>query len=117
MYSSFIVKEIRSSDKKMKPEELQQILILSNEEAALLIETQNPVFMGQKITIFVETNDEKVKSSNEFSLSVEFATELPVFDLSDLEVQPMTCTETDKGWTMVLPEIKNPMDLQYEVSM
>ena len=68
----------------MRLEELREILILFNEEAALLIETINPVFMGQKITIFVQTNDEKVKSSNEFSLTVEFATELPAFDVNDL---------------------------------
>jgi len=48
---------------------------------------------------------------------VKFETELPVFDFTNFEVKPLTCTEADQGWSMTLPEVKNPMNLDYEISM
>ena len=48
---------------------------------------------------------------------MKFETELPVFDFADFVVKPLTCTEADQGWIMVLPEVKNPMNLLYEISL
>ena len=52
-YSDFLIKEVRSSDKDTKAEQLRQIVTLESEKTALLIDTSDPTLMGQSITVSV----------------------------------------------------------------
>ena len=41
----------------------------------------------------------------------------PVFDLTNFQVKPLTCSESDLAWNMTLPEVINPDSLEYSIAM
>ena len=50
-YKNFVIREIRSKDKRIKEKDLRSIISFDIEEPALIIETNDPVYMGNVITI------------------------------------------------------------------
>ena len=50
-----------------------------------------------------------------FKIQVQSFSDL-AFELDDLKVQPIACNLDDYGWTLSLPKLLNPNNLEYEVS-
>ena len=103
----------------MAEEEVLTAVSLDQEKAAVTIDTQDYLFLGQDVTLFIGiySTESDTSSNQDLFFTIVFKTSSLEFDLTDFKVQPLTCSIEDAYWKMDIPPVKHEEILKVDYKL
>ena len=90
----------------MPAEKMAKIVTFDKDKAVLTIDSGDLSLDQQKVSLTILVESEEIPTSEPFRLEIAFELAKPEFDLEAFEVPPITCSEKDKDWQLILPPVQ-----------
>jgi len=69
------------------------------------IDTADFSFAGSEATVKIKIEQEEYAAADDYLVNIQFGAEPASFVMSEFSVEPLTCSQKDSSWALLLPSV------------